>query len=49
MTSFPNLSLKPHVDKLYDYFALDHFVFVTLNISYCFILNNWIGHKFHNL
>ena len=22
---------------------------VTLNIFYCSILNNWIGHKFHNL
>ena len=22
---------------------------VTLNICYCSIRNNWIGHKFHNL
>ena len=22
---------------------------VTLNICYCSIINNWIGHKFHNL
>ena len=22
---------------------------VTLNIFYCSIRNNWVGHKFHNL
>jgi hypothetical protein len=30
-------------------FAYQQPPLVTLNIFYCSILNNWIGHKFHNL